>query len=167
MKGKLMAEVAPVTEKEGSKPLLNLKQERYCQLLAKGKTVSQAYLEIFEGNPDTVRLRGYKLNQNKLVRARLEYLRSQETGKTVLTRNGWLYELELVGIDKDDKYGATAKLRAMELIGKAQKFFADGNTGNTTNVAIDARSFLQQLGKVPADGQSPEAKATNEPAKLP
>ena len=44
--------------------------------------------------------------------------------------------------------------------------------GNQTQINIDARSFLQQLGRLPEDEQSKptkaiEAKATNEPAKLP
>ena len=45
--------------------------------------------------------------------------------------------------------------------------------GNTTNIAINARSFLQQIGRLPEQEaererkKAIEAKATNEPAKLP
>jgi phage terminase small subunit len=110
-----------------SKPCgeLTPKQDKFCQLVASGKTYKDAYVEAFDTvcEGDVARRKGSELLDKPHVKAHLESLRStikqQVVDDGVITLKSHLAEIERIKklAEGDGKYDTM--LKAEELRGKA------------------------------------------------
>lgn len=108
---------------DGSKPLDNMRWERFCQLYA-GKhhgNASRAYVEAgFKAKTvKAINVNASRALRNANISTRIDFLRKSAEGKVCLSRTDCLKVLS-VAVTKADRWGD--RLKAVELLSKMQGY---------------------------------------------
>ena len=108
---------------------LTPKQEKFCLLVSSGSSNSEAYREAYRAEkmlPNTVHREAHRLTQNPMVATRISALKvgvESDTRATVVEARRWV----LGRLQEEATYAGTAgaRIRALELLGKAVGLFED------------------------------------------
>lgn len=113
------------TSKKGkaanSRPL-TVRQERFCEFVVAGDSLTEAYLKAgWKVTRTTAKVNGSKLLTNAAIKAKIAELRQPQTRKALMSKD---YKRELLRqIAEDSKAGALVKIRAMEVDAKLAGHF--------------------------------------------
>ena len=143
---------------------LTPKQEKFCLLVSSGCSNSEAYREAYRAEkmlPNTVHREAHRLTQNPMVATRISALKvgvESDTRATVVEARRWV----LGRLQEEATYAGTAgaRIRALELLGKAVGLFDDayGDTLGTVRSSSEIEAEIHQRltawidKELPADG---------------
>ena len=127
---------------------LTPKQEKFCLLVSSGSSNSEAYREAYRAEkmlPNTVHREAHRLTQNPMVATRISALKvgvESDTRATVVEARRWV----LGRLQEEATYAGTAgaRIRALELLGKAIGLFEDHDVEDRSHV----RSSSEVLGEI-------------------
>lgn len=143
-------------EDPASFPLHNVKQERFCQNVASGMPLHDAYTDAgYRGTPGNAR----RLRADEAVWERIEYLQ-REVGRMVVAMTA--ERITALGYGKEEAFAEAGKVLALAL--------AMGQTG-PAGQAVKLRAEiagvpLGQTTAPPAPGETVEARSTADPAVI-
>ena len=129
---------------------LTPKQEKFCLLVSSGTSNSEAYREAYRAEkmlPNTVHREAHRLTQNPMVATRISALKvgvESDTRATVVEARRWV----LGRLQEEATYAGTAgaRIRALELLGKAVGLFDESNRqdGREPRTSSDILEDIQQ-----------------------
>ena len=115
---------------------LTPKQEKFCLLVSSGSSNSEAYRDAYRAEkmlPNTVHREAHRLTQNPMVATRISALKvgvESDTRDTVVEARRWV----LGRLQEEATYAGTAgaRIRALELLGKAVGLFDESSRQDVT-----------------------------------
>ena len=124
---------------------LTPKQEKFCLLVSSGTSNSEAYREAYRAEkmlPNTVNREAHRLTQNPMVATRISALKAgveSDTRATVVEARRWV----LGRLQEEATYAGTAgaRIRALELLGKAVGLFDTHNVEDTNHLRSSSEVF--------------------------
>ena len=129
---------------------LTPKQEKFCLLVSSGSSNSEAYRDAYRAEkmlPNTVHREAHRLTQNPMVATRISALKvgvESDTRATVVEARRWV----LGRLQEEATYAGTAgaRIRALELLGKAVGLFDESNRqdGREPRASSDLLEDIQQ-----------------------
>lgn len=106
---------------------LNIRQERFCELVASGNSATQAYIEAgYKVSEKVAGTNGPRMLQNAGIKARISNLRAPQTKKTLSSRDEKRELLREIFMEKSHKL--PDRLRALELDAKLAGQFEPDRT---------------------------------------
>jgi hypothetical protein len=124
-------------------PLTNSKWEKFAQLVASGKSETDAYYESYKvKNKMGAMANGHRLMKNAIVRARIEFLQSENASKCAISREEAMNILADIARNADssrDKISAVAELNKMNGWNKDKE-----QTSVADSIVINLGTFLSK-----------------------
>lgn len=108
---------------------ITTKQAKFAKLLAEGMPQVEAYREVYDssGNPNTQRVEAHRVATNPNVAPIVERERAHRERaeqRSARSRSGWIIERLVGEVEGGDS--PSARIRALELLGKASGLFDSG-----------------------------------------
>lgn len=129
---------------------LTIKQERFCQEVASGKTLTESYRIAYEASnmqTDTIQSLASRLMADDRIRMRVNELvmakRARESHDAARIRAHVIERLQIESIDPESS--ASARIRALELLGRLGGVAAFEKPSDDTQAPADADSLAATL----------------------